>query len=405
MYLNPNSKLSIKMFKGIRDYLIILLLLSILLFAGFSKLTTWKARVEKTFILTVKVTYENRDPYEKWILTENDMTLGLFTNNSWQTVYLVRVSHPIKKLIYDSDGNPLALLNITDTALGLNEKMSYNATYRLVFKQRSIPVIGEDKSGTLEDIPENLRKEYCKPTGLWLSNATIFRKKALDIANNETKVLTIIKKFVRWIASNIVYSPSEVPKYPNETIFSHRGDCDDQANLLITLCRAIGIPAYLQIGCIYIPQYNVNRTYWSGHLIFKQERVGWHGWAMVYIPPWGWLPVDLTYVKGDLRKEPLNSIKFSAFASEYTFQYMNITKTDYVAETREFKEFLEKYKFYIYEEDEMKEVIIGEFPLEPILVVTIIVYLAISFNRLTLASFTIMRIVYMVKCSFQNFVS
>ena len=379
--LNPRSKSSTKLLKEIKDYLIILLLLFLILIAGFSQLMQRTTTIKKTFILTIKVTYENRNPRESWILTESDATLGLFMNNSWQTVYLTYVSYPIEKFIYDSDGNLVALLNITGMTLGPNEKMSYNVTYKLVFKQRYMPIISEDKSGTLNDIPENLKRDYCKPTGLWSSNTTIFREKAQEIAGNETKVLTIIKKFVRWIANNISYRPSEIPKYPNETISSRKGDCDDQANLLIAFCRAIGIPAYLQVGCIYISQYNVNRTYWSGHLLIRQTKIGWHGWAMVYIPPWGWLPVDLTYVKGDLRKDPLNSIKFSAIASEFTFQYMNIIETDYIAEARNLREFLETYEFYIYEEDEMEEIITGESLLEPILITTIIIIcLTIKFN-------------------------
>ncbi len=379
--LNPRSKSSTKLLKEIKDYLIILLLLFLILIAGFSQLMQRTTTIKKTFILTIKVTYENRNPRESWILTESDATLGLFMNNSWQTVYLTYVSYPIEKFIYDSDGNLVALLNITGMTLGPNEKMSYNVTYKLVFKQRYMPIISEDKSGTLNDIPENLKRDYCKPTGLWSSNTTIFREKAQEIAGNETKVLTIIKKFVRWIANNISYRPSEIPKYPNETISSRKGDCDDQANLLIAFCRAIGIPAYLQVGCIYISQYNVNRTYWSGHLLIRQTKIGWHGWAMVYIPPWGWLPVDLTYVKGDLRKDPLNSIKFSAIASEFTFQYMNIIETDYIAEARNLREFLETYEFYIYEEDEMEKIITGESLLEPILITTIIIIcLTIKFN-------------------------
>ena len=407
--LDLQNKSSIKRSRKIKDYLIILLLFILLLIVNFSQLT-YKTEVERTltFTLTIKVTYENKDLHETWILTEKDISLGLFMNNSWQTVYLTHASYTIRKFIYDSDGNLLALLDIGDATLSPNEKIGYNVTYKLVFKHRDIPTISEDESGTLKDIPENLRDKYCKPTRLWPSNSTIFRKKALDIANNETKVLTIVKKFVEWIANNIRYYSSEVPKYPNETISSYKGDCDDQANLLITFCRSIGIPAYLQIGCIYISQYSVNRTYWNGHLVIRQNRIGWHGWAMVYIPPWGWLPVDLTYVKGDLRKEPLNSIKFSALLSEYTFQYLNIVETDYAAEARNLKDFLEKHEFYIYEEDEMRENNIEELPSGLILIPTFIIYSSSDFNHLNINikfKFYRMRIVYMVKHSFQEFVS
>ena len=35
---------------------------------------------------------------------------------------------------------------------------------------------------------------------------------------------------------------------------------------------------------------------------------------------------------------------------------MNITETDYVAESKAFKSFLESYKFYVYESEEMYKI-------------------------------------------------
>lgn len=343
--------------KKVMAYLLILILLITFLIVGFPHLT-YKVTYEKIFILKSEVTYENRDERAVWNFSENDRAIGLFMNSSWQTANLISVSHPIERFDYDSDGNRMAIINFTRISIGLGERVRYNFTFRFTFKQRSIPEISEDKSGVLDDIPEDLRKTYCEPTRLWQSNNSMFREIASEIAGDEMKVLSILKKLIKWMKLNIKYESSEIPKYPNETLYKRAGDCDDQANLLITLCRSLGIPAYLQVGCIYIPKYSQNLTYWSGRLLIRQNQVGWHGWAMVYIPPWGWLPIDLTYVSGDLIVEPLNAVKEAAVIKHYTFQYMNITKADYVAETKSFKEFLETYKFYIYEEDAMNETVV-----------------------------------------------
>ncbi|MEM2341126.1 MAG: transglutaminase-like domain-containing protein [Candidatus Bathyarchaeia archaeon] len=354
--------------RKIRDYLIILLIL-IFLIANSSQVA-YKPATGKAFRLTMKVTYENMDRERIWNLTENDRIISLFMNNSWQTVYLVSSSHRIERFDVDSDGNMVAILNITKEFILPGEKISYNVTYELIFRERSLPSISEEESGTLNDIPKHLCEEYCRPTSLWRSNMSVLNETAWRIAGNETKVLMIIKKLVKWIAENINYDTSELPRYPNETLFTGLGDCDDQANLLITFCRAIGIPAYLQIGCIYIERRDeVFKRYWSGHLWIRQIRVGWHGWAIVYIPPWGWLPVDLTYVEGNLKENPLNSIVSSAIVKHYTFQYINIIKTDYVAETMSLKSFLEAHEFYIYEEDEMKEMTSdGSLVVKPIII-------------------------------------
>lgn len=309
---------------------------------------------ERTFKLTIRVIYENRSLNETWFLSEDDVTLGSFMNNSWQEVYLVETSLPIRRFYNDSDGNRIILLDASEMKVPPNGSLSYNITYRLIFRERKMTTISEEESWELDDIPQELREKYCKPTTLWQSNLTALKQIAQDIIGGEKRVLTILKKFIAWIASNIHYATSEVPRYPNETLSQRLGDCDDQANLLITFCRAIGIPAYLQVGCIYMPWFNHSISYWSGHLLIREERIGWHGWAIVYVPPWGWLPVDLTYTSGDLMANPLNAIICSAVMESYTFQYLNITVTDYIYEAKSMKNLLESSKFYIYEEDIME---------------------------------------------------
>lgn len=180
---------------------------------------------------------------------------------------------------------------------------------------------------------------------------------------DETKVLTIIKRFITWIRDEIEYKVHGLlPYYPDETYAKREGDCDDQANLFITLCRIYGIPSFLQIGCIYLPKVRINETFWEGHVTLVYEQIGWHGWAVVYAPPWGWLPVDFTYVIGGL-DDPLNAMKQAAVvAFQEVIQYANITKTDYVASYNETKDFLRENYFYVYERNEMtQEVSQGDF--------------------------------------------
>lgn len=231
--------------------------------------------------------------------------------------------------------------------------MSYTVVYRFLSKPRSIPDIMEEKSETLDDIPKDLHEKYCREEGPWLVKDPELQELAYSIAKNETGVLTIVKKIVAWIHQNITYTVHEVPMYPNETYAERRGDCDDMAVLFVTLCRIYKIPAYMQVGCIYLPtSRRTSQTYWEGHVTSVLKQIGWHGWAIVYVPPWGWLPVDLTYVKTGLG-DPLNAIKAGAVTLQETIQYSNITQTDYVASSRETREFITDNDFYVDMEDEM----------------------------------------------------
>jgi len=275
--------------------------------------------------------------------------------------------------------------------LNPGENISYAATYHVTSKPRILDDINETASKNLKEIPLPLKEKYSRAEGPWLTNNKELQNLAYNITKNETNVLIIVKNFVDWISNNITYQIHQVPQYPNETLIEQEGDCDDQAILLITLCRIIGIPAFLQIGAIYTYQLPLSNTsYWEKHLTIVQKRIGWHGWAMVYIPPWGWLPVDLTYAFGGL-DNPLNAITTAAVTSQITVQYMNISQMDYVASSRKEREFLTTNNFYVYVEDEMIEVMRQKNLLGESMEWLVPVILVIAASLLVTSSYVITR--------------
>jgi hypothetical protein len=198
-----------------------------------------------------------------------------------------------------------------------------------------------------------LALKYAAAEGTWARTDPSIRELAHDIAGNETKVLETVEALIEWIRDNISYKTHEIPLYAAETVTAGVGDCDDQAILLIALLRILGIPSYLQIGAIYIPDHvEVSQDYWNNSLSIVERRIGWHGWAVAYVPPWGWLPVDLTYVPEGL-DNPLNAILQGAVTQQNTVQYMNISRTDYIADSTEARSFLIDNGFQVHIEDEM----------------------------------------------------
>ena len=349
-----------KIYKEAGALCISALLLSTLL---FQRLTLARSTVEEEieYYIKSKVVFSNKGS-RVWNFTEreDDRTIGLFMNNSWQTVYLVNSTPPIEAIKSDKDGNKVAVLQFPE-ALQLGKNISSTVIYHVISKPRVLENISENASGTLNEISDqSLKEKYLGAEGPWLINETMLKNIAHNIAGNEINILRIVKNFVSWIKKNINYPSQmhEVPQYPNETVIKHEGDCDDQAILLVTLCRIVGIPAFLQIGAIYLRDQASPSiiNYWNSHVTVVQKKIGWHGWAMVYIQPWGWLPVDLTFVFDNIDEDPLNAIENAAVTWQGTIQYMNISQTDYVASSLEARDFLQNNKFYVYEEEEMTEV-------------------------------------------------
>ncbi len=312
------------------------------------------------YVIQTTVTFFNNGT-NIWNLTEEDRAISLFMNNTWQTVYLTESSCSIDITEPDEDGNSIALLELPKSQLTPGENVTYTVTYNVESEPRSIPYLNKQESGNLTEIPEDLRDEYCNRSDTWQVNDPMVNETAHTIAGSETNVLSLVEELVVWIWNNIDYPPQdnpkishEVPLYPNQTLLYEEGDCDDQAILFITLCRILGIPAFLQIGCIYGQEFTDQQSSWNGTVTSVLKHIAWHGWAMVYVPPWGWLPVDLTYVTGG-RGNPLNAITTSAVTSERTIQYMNISQREHLASSRKYRNLLIENQFHIYQEDEMSE--------------------------------------------------
>jgi len=342
-------------FKVILVSLLLLSVSSYFLLFQYSPISPEKTSANRSFIVKVTFTFENDNPqWEYWNLSHEERTIGLFMNNAWQTVYLLNVSYPIDKIQRDIDGNPVATLYFPKNFIAPGKNLTYQVTYRIILKPRLPPSISESYSGTLNDIPASLKNLYCREAGPWQVTDKQLRNLAFKIKGDDTNILSILKKFITWIKTKVHYETQDLPRYPLETLNVKAGDCDDQANLLIAFCRIVGIPAYLQIGCIYLPEKDSNSSYWDDHWILRLTRIGWHGWAMVYIPPWGWLPIDLTYAPGIL-SDPMNAIRKAAIITHPVAQYMNVTESDYVALSRRYRDFLLSNGFKIYEHDIMLE--------------------------------------------------
>lgn len=340
----------------------------------------------KYYSIKLTVTYVNpSEGTRTWNFTEEDRTINLFMNNAWQSVELKSTDYPLESRKKDIDGNSIAVLKFPEQQISPGQNMSFSAEYRVVSKQRIVADISEDESESLDTIPNDLKENYSRGEGSWLVTDTVLQGLAHEIAGAETNVLKIVRNLVEWIKSNISYTTHEVPLYPNETFDIGEGDCDDQAILFITLSRIIGIPCHLQIGTLYMLENSLSKeTYWDGHVQVVQRRIGWHGWAIVYVPPWGWLPVDLTFADG-VSIDPLNSIRNAAVTQQYTIQYMNFSKVDYVATSLQARAFLLENGFFVVSEDEMTEVaengFIGRFDptVAVVLIIIVVMILASSF--------------------------
>jgi transglutaminase-like putative cysteine protease len=128
-------------------------------------------------------------------------------------------------------------------------------------------------------------------------------KIARELAGQDTDQLAIAKRMFHWVDEYCL-----IPSAIESGLDRMRGDCGIQALTFITLCRSVGIPARWQSGWVPDP-------FGVGNM---------HDWAEVWIEPYGWIPVDVSYGKKQHADERVRDFYFGN-----TDAYRLIVNLDY----------------------------------------------------------------------------
>jgi len=165
-------------------------------------------------------------------------------------------------------------------------------TMHVLLRIRLSPDYDEYYSVQLEDIPSNLL-QYTTADTYWEVDDPTIISLSKNLTEGEIGVINKVRAIHDFVVDNIEYdyekyekilSGEETEKYGAITTHNLRmGVCSDYSDLFVTLCRASGIPALVVTGFVY-----KNDGQFS-------QAANAHGWAEVFIPEYGWLPVDPTW--------------------------------------------------------------------------------------------------------------
>jgi len=292
-------------------------------------------------LYTLTYIFENRGEAPV-TLEESYVQIPLFMNNSHQEVRLLEAHPGVKTRVQDPDGNSLAVMDLP------LEMGPGRANFTAVFKIKTFgvepPSFSQREALGVEGIPRRLVERYTQPSETFPCQNPEVLELAREITQSEDAVLDKVLSLVAYIRENVSYLNGEAPRYPLETLGEGAGDCDDQAILLVTLCRSLGVPAYLQVGLVFNRAMGDSGESWGGRLRSEARGVGWHGWAMVYIPPWGWTPIDLTLAGAESELELLKGAHQYGATIAAAF---NVSQSPYVGDTRETMERLKGGDLYI----------------------------------------------------------
>jgi len=130
---------------------------------------------------------------------------------------------------------------------------------------------------------ETLR-EYLEPKDFIESKDPVLVAKAEEITAGSKNSWEAAVRLSRWVAENIDY---EIPggSTARRTYDIRAGECGSHSILFAAFSRAVGIPARVVWGCMYIPNFG--------------GAFGQHGWNEVYMGEAGWITIDTTAMETD----------------------------------------------------------------------------------------------------------
>jgi hypothetical protein len=246
----------------------------------------------------VKTTY--------WLDPGCDFFVKLATGNRVVSLSDRRVADRIKVSNVDADFFTKTNVTITDVTAIRYMKLQVNIKPTgAILSAAELNVPGQSFSGTVTDnlingILEIEQTRYdgkgappFPPTfaadpGLekYLASASFIEsedpvlvRKAREITAGSADSWQAATRLSRWVSENIGYA---VPGggTARKTYDIRAGDCGAHSMLLAAFCRAVGIPARVVFGALYVPNHGGG--------------FGQHGWNEIYMGEAGWIPVDST---------------------------------------------------------------------------------------------------------------
>ncbi len=143
-----------------------------------------------------------------------------------------------------------------------------------------------DKVGSLEDIPEEIKRMYTQDGDKYRINDPVIQDLSRKIAGNEKNPYWIARRIYDYLGKNLSYNLKPLGGWNPAPTVLKRGtaSCSEYSYSMIALCRALGVPIR------YVGAVSRRGDDASFDDVF-------HRWTEVYLPPYGWIPFDAN--KGD----------------------------------------------------------------------------------------------------------
>lgn len=136
-----------------------------------------------------------------------------------------------------------------------------------------------DKVGSMDQVPKEISGKYLEDNEKFQLSHPIIRQAVSKVVGNETNPYWIMRNIFDFIIDNMYYEMTGGWNTAPTVLARGNGSCSEYTFVFISMCRAAGIPAR-----------------YAGSVVVRGEDASmddvFHRWAEVYLPGYGWIPVD-----------------------------------------------------------------------------------------------------------------
>ncbi|MEO0249636.1 MAG: transglutaminase-like domain-containing protein [candidate division WOR-3 bacterium] len=136
-----------------------------------------------------------------------------------------------------------------------------------------------ERIGTIEQIPREIKEAYLVDGEKYRVHDPFIQKSAREAVGDEKNAYWIARKIFDYVIERIRYEMVGGWNIAPTVLKRGTGSCSEYSFVYIALCRAAGLPAR------YVGSYAVRGDDASLDDVF-------HRWVEVYLPNYGWVPVD-----------------------------------------------------------------------------------------------------------------
>lgn len=238
---------------------------------SFPDLNTQVANIRHAH-LTFEFAFSNKGPGP---VTSLDLYVSIPQSRENQRISDLQFSVPFT-LTVDQYDQEIAHVHFTNLAAGRAARVTWEGDIEIEAKNYGLD---PDLVTDLDTIPPDILATYTTDEEKYRLDSPVIQQAARAAAEGATNPYWIARNVHDFVGRRLTYL-NDGQWDDAETIYLRRsGSCSEYTFLFVSLCRANGLPARYVAG---------TRQRKEG--VYKD--VLFHRWAEVYLPSYGWVPVD-----------------------------------------------------------------------------------------------------------------